>query len=108
MIRRPPRSTLFPYTTLFRSHAAGVQGEMQAVRMSMPAAELAALEAHVAIVGPQDGEALGLEQHAARRPDRHIPRQLGEHEEQSPPRERDARYGMRDAGCDGRIVEIRF
>src|SRR5260221_6812665 len=25
MIRRPPRSTLFPYTTLFRSHA-GVAG----------------------------------------------------------------------------------
>src|SRR5256885_3898439 len=24
MIRRPPRSTLFPYTTLFRSDAAGV------------------------------------------------------------------------------------
>src|SRR5258708_38239055 len=24
MIRRPPRSTLFPYTTLFRSHAAHV------------------------------------------------------------------------------------
>src|SRR5256712_7324405 len=24
MIRRPPRSTLFPYTTLFRSHALGV------------------------------------------------------------------------------------
>src|SRR2546422_6093185 len=23
MIRHPPRSTLFPYTTLFRSHAAG-------------------------------------------------------------------------------------
>src|SRR2546425_2199963 len=23
MIRRPPRSTLFPYTTLFRSHSAG-------------------------------------------------------------------------------------
>src|SRR5260370_23406657 len=23
MIRRPPRSTLFPYTTLFRSHEAG-------------------------------------------------------------------------------------
>src|SRR3712207_8647081 len=23
MIRRPPRSTLFPYTTLFRSYAAG-------------------------------------------------------------------------------------
>src|SRR2546425_7139480 len=27
MIRRPPRSTLFPYTTLFRSHiAAGLDG----------------------------------------------------------------------------------
>src|SRR5437867_10694441 len=24
MIRRPPRSTLFPYTTLFRSHPSGV------------------------------------------------------------------------------------
>src|SRR3712207_8369514 len=24
MIRRPPRSTLFPYTTLFRSHRRGV------------------------------------------------------------------------------------
>src|SRR5256885_13401859 len=26
MIRRPPRSTLFPYTTLFRSRAADVGG----------------------------------------------------------------------------------
>src|SRR3712207_7763699 len=26
MIRRPPRSTLFPYTTLFRSRACGHQG----------------------------------------------------------------------------------
>src|SRR2546422_2427857 len=25
MIRRPPRSTLFPYTTLFRSHVRGVR-----------------------------------------------------------------------------------
>src|SRR2546426_5697052 len=25
MIRRPPRSTLFPYTTLFRSHAHAIQ-----------------------------------------------------------------------------------
>src|SRR5256885_9173428 len=27
MIRRPPRSTLFPYTTLFRSLAGGLQGQ---------------------------------------------------------------------------------
>src|SRR5256885_10003640 len=26
MIRRPPRSTLFPYTTLFRSHAVRLGG----------------------------------------------------------------------------------
>src|SRR3989475_13319319 len=26
MIRRPPRSTLFPYTTLFRSRSAGEHG----------------------------------------------------------------------------------
>src|SRR2546430_10021902 len=26
MIRRPPRSTLFPYTTLFRSHSVNVLG----------------------------------------------------------------------------------
>src|SRR2546425_4661036 len=35
MIRRPPRSTLFPYTTLFRSHA---QGDRPAVfRRKLPA-----------------------------------------------------------------------
>src|SRR5690349_23051016 len=27
MIRRPPRSTLFPYTTLFRSHVTGGDSE---------------------------------------------------------------------------------
>src|SRR5258708_28208708 len=32
MIRRPPRSTLFPYTTLFRSpHGAAVAGHPRAV-----------------------------------------------------------------------------
>src|SRR3712207_7240380 len=29
MIRRPPRSTLFPYTTLFRSELGGRQGGTQ-------------------------------------------------------------------------------
>src|SRR3989475_7587872 len=28
MIRRPPRSTLFPYTTLFRSHRVFVRGDL--------------------------------------------------------------------------------
>src|SRR2546427_5373631 len=30
MIRRPPRSTLFPYTTLFRSHLLGAAGALEA------------------------------------------------------------------------------
>src|SRR5689334_24327735 len=30
MIRRPPTSTLFPYTTLFRSHLAQLQGRQHA------------------------------------------------------------------------------
>src|SRR5690348_18215517 len=30
MIRRPPRSTLFPYTTLFRSHGHGAAVERRA------------------------------------------------------------------------------
>src|SRR2546422_7977865 len=29
MIRRPPRSTLFPYTTLFRSQSAGMASDAQ-------------------------------------------------------------------------------
>src|SRR3712207_8932336 len=29
MIRRPPRSTLFPYTTLFRSHPHGSADDVQ-------------------------------------------------------------------------------
>src|SRR3712207_8163983 len=35
MIRRPPRSTLFPYTTLFRSHAA-LQRAVRAVGERRP------------------------------------------------------------------------
>src|SRR5258708_28454451 len=35
MIRRPPRSTLFPYTTLFRSHLVH-----ESLRLSRPGARL--------------------------------------------------------------------
>src|SRR2546430_15090774 len=38
MIRRPPRSTLFPYTTLFRSHGILPSGQEDALG---PAADLA-------------------------------------------------------------------
>src|SRR3712207_7929047 len=36
MIRRPPRSTLFPYTTLFRSIAAGIRRVVAAMRDPNP------------------------------------------------------------------------
>src|SRR2546426_8955203 len=35
MIRRPPRSTLFPYTTLFRSHRAH-HGRSRSARLADP------------------------------------------------------------------------
>src|SRR5438874_8639175 len=34
MIRRPPRSTLFPYTTLFRSGERGVELQQRALEQS--------------------------------------------------------------------------
>src|SRR2546428_13728707 len=37
MIRRPPRSTLFPYTTLFRSEPGGVRGGVRSERREHPA-----------------------------------------------------------------------
>src|SRR2546426_7612622 len=36
MIRRPPRSTLFPYTTLFRSTPTGVLAAAHALRRLRP------------------------------------------------------------------------
>src|SRR5256885_11552978 len=51
MIRRPPRSTLFPYTTLFRSLLDDVWGDRQRRRVQ-PAVEDAAGVA----VGVRDGE----------------------------------------------------
>src|SRR2546422_2871980 len=61
MIRRPPRSTLFPYTTLFRSlsaeHGTGVAELLDALYPLLPAAtEGAATEEipKVAVVGRQN------------------------------------------------------
>src|SRR5258706_383787 len=36
MIRRPPRSTLFPYTTLFRSHLFVFTELVQCLKVSLP------------------------------------------------------------------------
>src|SRR3712207_8284627 len=54
MIRRPPRSTLFPYTTLFRSVALG--GVLGAIAASLGgAAALAVMLATGAAVGLVNG-----------------------------------------------------
>src|SRR5437660_8990350 len=50
MIRRPPRSTLFPYTTLFRSCSTGISAARAAranapIRTAIPAAAAASFNA---------------------------------------------------------------
>src|SRR3712207_6986121 len=47
MIRRPPRSTLFPYTTLFRSALAGDQQDVVVGAAQLRADELVVLVAEV-------------------------------------------------------------
>src|SRR3989442_2929300 len=57
MIRRPPRSTLFPYTTLFRSPLmnASATGHHTGIRLLAPAPGWA-IEADVVVVdGPAGG-----------------------------------------------------
>src|SRR3712207_7073354 len=74
MIRRPPRSTLFPYTTLFRSggHSAAREGEIgdeaaepegQEQQDHVPAL---ALEGHVPVHLRQPGAVLRAEGHEHR------------------------------------------
>src|SRR2546422_4756326 len=47
MIRRPPRSTLFPYTTLFRSHEGGAALAGRTVHLFSPEdLDLAIVEPH--------------------------------------------------------------
>src|SRR2546430_10113361 len=54
MIRRPPRSTLFPYTTLFRSDLARSRGNGVAA-LAYTAHDFAQLVVHAAHVGEQLG-----------------------------------------------------
>src|SRR5258705_10074183 len=48
MIRRPPRSTLFPYTTLFRSRVRGPENRSAARRLELGLVEL--------VVSANDGD----------------------------------------------------
>src|SRR3712207_9000126 len=71
MIRRPPRSTLFPYTTLFRSgrvHAGegGVVVQVAVVEVGQHGAELPGGQADV------DDDAVGIEVSTAERRVDHV------------------------------------
>src|SRR5256885_12302166 len=68
MIRRPPRSTLFPYTTLFRSRGEPAElrrrGERPAVGEDVqPPAELVP----GAVAVPDDAQPVALVRHAVQR-----------------------------------------
>src|SRR2546421_10518524 len=67
MIRRPPRSTLFPYTTLFRSLVVGGVGDRQELAVGEPVGEQVVEDA--AVFAAQDrvlGAALGDPAHVGR------------------------------------------
>src|SRR2546430_12981380 len=67
MIRRPPRSTLFPYTTLFRSsshHISGRYGEPDALELPQTPALAADLLAIAEQVGGKGGS-LRSEEHTS-------------------------------------------
>src|SRR3712207_8371626 len=59
MIRRPPRSTLFPYTTLFRSDVEGAAEEQEAVAVGEVRA--AGVDLHDLLAARVDAEQLPAE-----------------------------------------------
>src|SRR3712207_7915548 len=65
MIRRPPRSTLFPYTTLFRSKLQE-SGEEQEIKRAHVQYFLAlAAQAELELRGPEQLEQLRSEEHTS-------------------------------------------
>src|SRR5258707_14880561 len=58
MIRRPPRSPLFPYTTLFRSHTSGsgVRATSRGGALAHPAKRTQAIAANAARASADNGD----------------------------------------------------
>src|SRR3712207_7688952 len=76
MIRRPPRSTLFPYTTLFRSHVVPLIGHPESYLSSIQmsdggAAVAAALAVPAGTYNVVDDEPLTKRQYAEVRSEEH-------------------------------------
>src|SRR3712207_8257724 len=59
MIRRPPRSTLFPYTTLFRADAVALEGQQQPAALRRVVREVA--DVVVALAGGDVGRDRGVQ-----------------------------------------------
>src|SRR2546422_4074229 len=59
MIRRPPRSTLFPYTTLFRSQGAGARAARRVGRAASMSLRLTRRQ-YADLYGPTTGDRVRL------------------------------------------------
>src|SRR5437868_11146542 len=70
MIRRPPRSSLFPYTTLFRSHGIDA-GDQRTRAVGCSQARLGAGQLCVGILEARDILAVAAEPFAAARSEEH-------------------------------------
>src|SRR3712207_8891741 len=66
MIRRPPRSTLFPYTTLFRSGPGARPGRARAGVLAGPAVHLGAHRRAAAVGVHRAGSPLAHRRHGGR------------------------------------------
>src|SRR3712207_8082960 len=60
MIRRPPRSTLFPYTTLFRSFPVGLRMSHDCLRIAQPVRPSHDLRPEVRRAGHRQGRVTTL------------------------------------------------
>src|SRR5258705_11069035 len=97
MIRRPPRSTLFPYTTLFRSPAAAGPSLSPAPHRAADVDATALARAHL----PRPGLDAGRQGHRVlRRPGRFLRRSLAggwrDGARETPAREIDAKQQLRE------------
>src|SRR3712207_9130254 len=71
MIRRPPRSTLFPYTTLFRSVVVRVAAARDDLEAGGEVLALVATEGDAVDVRREDGRLVGLRHGRGERRDDH-------------------------------------
>src|SRR2546426_2521338 len=65
MIRRPPRSTLFPYTTLFRSHSLGRGRELGPMELGYPSVGARPVSRAATLQPRQSGQTARSEEHTS-------------------------------------------